>query len=235
MRVLAFDTSAAICSVALLQGDDILARSERLASGHAERILPMIDEILTAAGVALKALDGLAVVHGPGTFTGVRIAVAVAQGLAFGADLRVAPVSSLATLAAGALERGPDRPVVAAIDARLGEVYWAAFESGADARPRVLVPPRLTSPDELHFPDGRRFTAAGSGFAAFPQLLARAGIAGGDLAAVQEPDARYAVRQGAAALAAGEGLDAHRLEPLYLRDKVALTEAERAAPNVAAP
>ena len=122
MRLLAIDTATQACSVALLDGETLITRYEEPGRGHAELILPMVDEVLKEGSLQLKALDCIAVGRGPGAFTGVRIAISVAQGLAFGAGLKIVPVSDLAALAQR-VARTPDaRTVVVCMDARRGEV-----------------------------------------------------------------------------------------------------------------
>src|ERR1700675_3866193 len=124
MRVLAVDTATEACSVALLSGDEVICRFAEGGLAHAQQVLGMVEAVLAEAEVSLSMLDGIAASIGPGAFTGVRISVAVAQGLAFGADLRVAAITTLEALAAQALEGGA---VMACLDARMGEVYWGCF------------------------------------------------------------------------------------------------------------
>src|ERR1700731_3115749 len=132
MRVLAVDTATEASSVALLSGDELLSRYAEGGLSHAQQILGMVEAVLAEAQVFLSMLDGIAASIGPGSFTGVRISVAVAQGLAFGAGLLVAPVSTLEALAFQVLGPGGVMgfgagPVLACLDARMGEVYWGCF------------------------------------------------------------------------------------------------------------
>ncbi len=122
MRILALDTATEACSAALLLHGEVLERYEVLGRGHAERLLPMVQEVLAEGGVALAALDAVAFGRGPGAFTGLRIAAGVTQGLAFGAGLPVVPVSDLAALAARAAVHHGRRHVLACLDARMGQV-----------------------------------------------------------------------------------------------------------------
>lgn len=217
--ILALDTSAEGCSVALSCNGAVLERFEVLPRGHAQHILPMIEAVLAEAGLAVSQLDAIAFCRGPGSFTGVRIAVGVVQGLAFGADLGVAPVSSLAALAQGALrEHGAER-VLAAIDARMGEVYWGVYQTergcmllrGEEA---VLAPERVPAPQESGW------TGAGTGWAAYGgPLRSRCG----ELAAVWPealPRARDALPLAMRQWQAGELVAAEQALPVYLRDKV---------------
>src|SRR5450631_2186990 len=126
VRVLAVDTATEACSVALLSGDELIGRSAQGGLSHAQQILGMVDAVLAEAQVSLSMLDGIAASVGPGAFTGVRISVAVAQGLAFGAGLIVAPVTTLEALALQAMQSGANR-ALACLDARMGEVYWGCF------------------------------------------------------------------------------------------------------------
>jgi len=226
MRVLALDTATEGCSVALLVGDESIGRFAELRQGHAEQVLAMVESVLAEAQVSLSMLDGIAASVGPGSFTGVRISVAVAQGLALGANLRVAPVTTLEALAAQVTRRGAAH-ALACLDARMGEVYWASF--AADLT-RGLIPssrPQVGPPDSVVLPGPGMYQGIGRGFTAYPALAALPGLklAAGDGQAL--PHAREFARLCALRLAAREGLDPADLSPLYLRDKVALTEAER--------
>ncbi len=224
MKILAIDTATEACSVALGIGETVLARYEEPGRGHAERILPMIDEILAEAGIALTALDAIAFGRGPGAFTGVRIAAAVAQGLAFGADLPVIPVSSLAALAERALLQAPGNAALACIDARMSEVYWGAFQRGAARSIEPLGDERVTAPDAviLNEPTPARLSwiGVGTGFGAYPELAARLGIEAAAVDAKLLPRAHEMVRIGMCEFAAGHARDAERAVPVYLRDKV---------------
>src|SRR3979490_2696133 len=126
MRVLAVDTATEACSVALLSGDELICRFAEGGLAHAQRVLGMVEAVLAEAEVSLSMLDGIVASIGPGAFTGVRISVAVAQGLAFGAGLPVVPVSTLEALAFQVIQSG-GRLALACLDARMGEVYWGCF------------------------------------------------------------------------------------------------------------
>ncbi len=130
MRLLALDTATEACSVALLTDRGQIGRFAEVGRGHAERILGMVDEVLAEAGVTLGMLDGIAASVGPGAFTGVRISVSVAQGLAFGAALPVVAVTTLEALALQVMDDGA-RHALACLDARMGEVYWGCFAADA--------------------------------------------------------------------------------------------------------
>jgi len=229
MRVLALDTTTEACSAAILTDTGLFGMAEEVGRGHAERILGMVDAVLQESGLALGMLDGIAACIGPGAFTGVRISVAVAQGLAFGADVPVVAVSTLEALAYQAIRGGATR-AMACLDARMGEIYWGCFsQDAARGLSACGIPVVGAAADVIPQFAGAPFHGIGRGFGAYPALegLAGAIVTAGARAAL--PDARDMARLGAIRLAAGEGRDPADLTPLYLRDKVALTEIERAA------
>lgn len=219
MKLLALDTATEACSAALLVDDELRGRYEVAPRAHARRILPMVDALLEEAGLGLAELDAIAFGRGPGSFTGVRIAAGVVQGLAFGADLPVIPVSTLLALAEGARrERGAER-VAAAIDARMEEVYWAcyAWQAGSWVE---RVAEAVVRPEAVEVPEGDTWQGAGSGWEAYPETLARRF---GDRlidAAGAFPDARDIAVLGRAAAERGELLPPEAALPIYLRDKV---------------
>ena len=228
MRVLALDAATEACSVALLIDGRMTARSIESGKSTAAKIVNMAEEVMAEAQVSLSMLNGIACSVGPGAFTGVRITVAVAQGLAFGAGLPVAAVTTLEALALQLL-REPGTHALACLDARMGEVYWGRFAADAAAGVLAIGAPKVGSPESVAVEPGSRYLGIGRGFRAYP-ILAR--IAGVEVDAERSqalPNAREVARLGALRLAAGMGLDPADLRPLYLRDKVAFTEAERAA------
>ena len=177
--------------------------------------------------MALSMLDGIAASVGPGAFTGVRISVAVAQGLAYGADLKVVPVTTLEALALQVLQDSGSR-AIACLDARMGEVYWGCFAWDGARGVCECGASRVGPPESVSLSPSGRYLGIGRGFSAYPALAALPGV---EIDAVQSaalPNAREFARLGALRLAR-EGLDPADLKPLYLREKVALTEAERAA------
>jgi tRNA threonylcarbamoyladenosine biosynthesis protein TsaB len=228
MNVLALETGSEWCSVAVGDGTHWVVRSRNTGQAHSERILPMLDEALEEAGITLRDLDGIAFGAGPGAFTGVRIACGIAQGLALGTGVPVVPVSTLLALSEVARRAHGWTQVLAAQDARMGEVYVAAhrFDAGRweeVAAPAVLPPARVRLPDA----DGVRWFAAGSGFAAYPELVATLAHSGVD--AGLRPDAQAVGALALPVLRAGGGVAAALALPIYVRDRVALTTAERAA------
>lgn len=228
MKILALDTATEACSVALLQGDDLVERFVEVGRGHADEVLGMVDAVLREAGVGIGELDGLAASIGPGSFTGVRICVSVAQGLAFGAGLPVVGVTTTEALAEQARRAG-GAAVMACLDARMGEVYWACYSWSVAQGPTTLRPPAVGPPGTVRVPFVGSFTGIGRGFAAYPELLGLPGLELPAGAAQALPHAADIARLGSVRLAAGRGIDPADLTPLYVRDKVALTEIERAA------
>jgi tRNA threonylcarbamoyladenosine biosynthesis protein TsaB len=226
MRLLALDASTEACSVALLTDRGWFGRAMELKRGHAEELLGMVRSTLDEAGVSLEMLDGIAAGVGPGAFTGVRISVAVAQGLAYGATLPVVPVSTLEALALRAISTGAQQ-VLACLDARMGEVYFGAFAADAGRKLLPLSPAGVAAPAAVEWPATGRFHGIGRGFSAYPELAALDGLELDAGAARALPDAREMAVLGALRFQAGEALDPADLQPVYIRDRVALTEAER--------
>jgi len=223
MRILALETSTEYCSVALWQDGAIVERSDLAVQKHSEMLIAMIDDLLQATGHKLHAMDGIAFGKGPGSFTGVRIACGAAQGLAFGASLPVAGICTLEALA----EASSKEKIIATLDARMGEIYHAAYEK-RDGAWVTMSEPRLCKPEDAPLVPGDDWFGAGSGFATHGAALSGryAGqLQGSDGAAV--PQAAAIAALGAAQFAQGRGQDAAEALPLYLRDKVALKTAER--------
>ena len=223
MRILAFDTSTEYCSVALWQDGVVVERCELAGQKHSEMLVAMLDALLHEAELKLAQLDGIAFGMGPGSFTGVRIACGVTQGLALGANL---PVVGVCTLEALAEASGRPR-VIAALDARMGEIYHAVYEKHHDAWTTVSEP-CLCKPENAPPVVGGDWFGVGSGFAAYGAVLeARyaGNLQGSDGAAV--PQAAAIAALGAMQFSLGRGVDAAEALPLYLRDKVALKTSER--------
>lgn len=221
MKFLALDTADQRCSVALLADGRLLEREVVAERVHAEVLLPMVEQLLAEAGLRLKALDGLAFGRGPGAFTGLRVAASVAQGLAYGAGIPVVPVSNLAALAASAHRQHAAGRILAALDARMQEVYWGAFEVRGEEI-KALAEESLSPPEALTVPAGGAWYGAGSGWAAYPEALkgrvspldgvdARCHATAGDIA-----------RLGYKALQQGGAVSPERAVPVYLRDNVAI-------------
>ena len=228
MKLLAFETATEACSVAVYADGAVLERFEVAPRRHAELALPWAEAVLAEAGIARSALDAIAVGRGPGAFTGVRLAIAIAQGIALALDRPVVSISTLAVLAAGA--RSDVTRILAAIDARMGEVYSGAFERRGDDLAAVSKE-TVSVPGAVELPDGAGdWHGVGTGFAAVGAAL-QAGL-GARLASVDAtalPHAADVARLAAVAFARGEALPPERIEPAYLRDNVALTLAEQQA------
>ena len=225
MKLLAFETSTEACSVALWLDGALHERFELAPRRHAELALPWAEALLADAGIAKTQLDAIATARGPGAFTGVRLGVAIAQGIALALDRPVVPVSTLAALA---LPAARER-ILAAIDARMGEVYLAAFQrEGAGLR--LLQPEAVARPETTGLPEGDGWHGVGTGFAAADGALpARLGARLASIDAGALPHAADVARLAVAAFARGEAVAPERLEPAYLRDNVALTLAEQQA------
>ena len=222
MKILALDTATEACSVALGIGDRSIERYVELERGHAEQILPMIDAVLAEGGLALTQLDAIAFGRGPGGFTGVRLAASVTQGLAFGADLGVVPISDLAAVAQRVLQLDPDtRRVLVVNDARMREVYWAEFEIAGE--PRLLSEERVNAPADvvLSVPAGTPWVAAGRGLTAWPDLAERVRAAGATLRPDLLPRASEILALARPRVAAGQMLEPAAALPVYVRDRVA--------------
>jgi tRNA threonylcarbamoyladenosine biosynthesis protein TsaB len=224
---LAVDAATEGCSVALKNGDEVIGRFIEPVQGQSQHVLAMIEAVLAEGGISLSMLDGIAASIGPGAFTGVRISVSVAQGLAFGAGLRVVPVSTLEALAYKIL-RGDAAQALACLDARMGEVYWGCFAADAARGLIARSASRVGPPGSVALPGPGAYRGVGRGFAAYPALALLPGLNLEPRDCQALPDAREFAALGALRLGLGEGLDPASIEPLYLRDKVALTEAERA-------
>jgi len=226
MRLLALDTSTEACSAALMLDDaDVRLRFELTQRSHAELILPMIDALLAEGGLRLVDLDGLAFGRGPGGFTGLRVAAGVAQGLALGAQLTVAPVSSLAAVAEQVVVASGEEGILVCNDARMGELYWASFRHEASgAGPLAISPERVSAPALVRPVAGVRH-AAGNGLARHPALREQLLAAGLQVHEGLYPRADAVARIGARVLAAGLGVAAEFALPAYVRDDVARPSA----------
>lgn len=225
MRLLAFETATEACSVALLVDGEVRERFELAPRRHAELALPWADALLAECGVARSQLDAIAVGRGPGAFTGVRLAIALAQGIALALDRPVLPVSTLAALA---MRADGDR-ILAAIDARMGEVYLAAFlRDGAGMT--ALGDEVVVAPAAAALPGEGGWHAVGTGFAAAGDALqSRLGERLASVDAQALPRAGDVARLGAIAYACGGAIAPERIEPAYLRNQVALTIAQQQA------
>jgi tRNA threonylcarbamoyladenosine biosynthesis protein TsaB len=229
MNLLAIETATELCSVALWIDGEV---RERMAFGtgkHSESVLPFVDELLAESGIARSQLDYLACGRGPGAFTGVRLAISVAQGLAFGLDRPLVPVSSLAALAQDAVDEGAIAPVIAMLDARMGEIYAGHFVVDAQRLVTPTRPEALLPPDKIELASNTSTYACGSGWLVYRDALyAKFGsVLTGDHAP-RFPRARALAHLAARDARAGLAREPEFAQPSYLRDKIAFTKAERA-------
>ena len=220
MRFAALETSTDWCSVALHVDGELRAVERRAGQRHSELALPMLHQLLSQWSLGPEDLQAIAFGAGPGSFTGLRIACGLAQGLALARGLPVLGISSFETIAE---EAGAPR-VVVCLDARMREVYYAALERhGEDWR--EVIDARCIAPAAAPRPAGEGWIGCGSGFAAFPDIAENLGL--DKSFAEVHPTAAAIARLAAPRLARGEGVDAGAAAPRYLRDKVALTRDER--------
>ncbi len=230
MKILALECSTEQLSVAVYDGGALNQRVDDGGNRHGDRLLRLIDDVLADAGVAKLDLTAVAFGCGPGAFTGVRMAVAAAQGIAYGLDIPALPVSSLAALAQEAFDRDAATPILALADARMGEVYAGFFDVDADGLVIASGDERLAAPESLDLPGDDVWCAVGPGFRVHRAALeARFGYRLDAFRHPALPHASAIARLGARAMRAGLSVPAHQALPVYLRDKVALTEVERAA------
>ncbi|HXY96454.1 MAG TPA: tRNA (adenosine(37)-N6)-threonylcarbamoyltransferase complex dimerization subunit type 1 TsaB [Steroidobacteraceae bacterium] len=224
MKILALDTATENCSAALLLDGQLTARERLLERGHAENILAMIDEVLAAAGASLAGVTAIAFGRGPGSFTGVRLAASVTQGLAHGGGVPVVPVSDLAAVAQRVLaDDAAAQRVLVCNDARMREVYWGCFARSAADLAAPVGEERVGDPGEVTLPAGWSagpdLRGAGSGFLAYPQL--RSALSG-VLAGIRDlrPRAAEIAQLAVPEVIAGRLFSPEDALPVYLRDDV---------------
>ena len=221
-RILAIETSTTACSAALYFDGDIQQRYALAPRQHAALILPMIESLLVEAGIKPAQLDALSFGRGPGSFTGLRIAASVVQGIAFAAELPVVPVSTLAALALGAMRESGEAQVLAALDARKHEIYWGAYRHVDEDLARLQGEESVCLPDTVTRPQHSQWVGAGSGWAAYgPQLLERTGDCVLRVLPDLEPVARDVARLAIDAFRNGQVVSPEQVCPVYLRNDVA--------------
>jgi tRNA threonylcarbamoyladenosine biosynthesis protein TsaB len=227
MKLLAVETATDACSAALFLDGVIHESYELTSKAHTQLILPMIDGLLLDAGLKPADVQGLAFGCGPGSFTGVRIATGVIQGLALGLDVPVMPVSTLAAIAQDYFDQHQDSVAFVAIDARMGEIFWGVYQRDAQGFARLLGEEAVTPAEAVIFPE-LPGVGLGTGWAVYQDVL-QAKLAG--WVTHIEPDllprARAIASLGADGFAQGRAVAVEQAMPVYLRDKVAKTEAER--------
>ncbi|HHQ4681990.1 TPA: tRNA (adenosine(37)-N6)-threonylcarbamoyltransferase complex dimerization subunit type 1 TsaB [Aeromonas veronii] len=221
LKILAVDTATEACSAALLVDDKLFSRWEEAPRDHTRKILPMVQAVLEDAGISLSDLDAIAFGRGPGSFTGVRIGISVAQGLAFGAGVPLIGISTLAAMAQGAYRLDGAEQVLTAIDARMNEVYFGRYEL-IDGRMQLVGDEVVSEPAALVDVRGKLagpVTCVGTGFETYGETLS--GLA--DELAVSQvrfPAAEDMLPLARAAWLAGEAVPVEQATPVYLRDKV---------------
>lgn len=223
MRILAIDTATEACSAALWNEGSTSAHFELCPREHTQRILPIVQDILTESGVSLTDLDALAFGRGPGSFTGVRIGIGIAQGLALGAELPMIGVSTLATMAQGAWRKQGATRVLAAIDARMGEVYWAEYQRDEQGVWRGEETEAVLKPEAVQQRLAElsgEWAAVGTGWAAWPEMAQGANVTLND-GGVSLPEAEDMLPIACQLLAQGKTVAVEKAEPVYLRNEVA--------------
>lgn len=217
MKLLALDTSTEQCSVALMRDDVVIERCVRTAREHADLVLGMVDDVMREAALGLNELDGIAFGRGPGGFTGVRIGVGVAQGLAFGAGLLTLGVSDLAAVASQVMQEPGD--VLVCMDARMGEVYWAVFRADGSGRLQPLSIEQVGPPASVIWHEPLHL-AAGMGFTAHPELRERFN----EITIVPDvlPRASDILKLAQFGFRDGHALPAREAQPSYVRNDVAV-------------
>ncbi|MBF4798191.1 tRNA (adenosine(37)-N6)-threonylcarbamoyltransferase complex dimerization subunit type 1 TsaB [Aeromonas hydrophila] len=221
MKILAVDTATEACSAALLVGEQVFSRWEEAPRDHTRKILPMVQAVLDEAGITLDELDAIAFGRGPGSFTGVRIGIGVAQGLAFGAGVPLIGISTLAAMAQGAHRLDGAEQVLTAIDARMNEVYFGRYEL-IDGRMQLVGDEVVSDPAALVEARGKlpgRSTRVGTGFETYGDVLS---TLADELVAsqVRFPAALDMLPLARSAWLAGEAVAVEQATPVYLRDKV---------------
>ncbi|MET0027461.1 MAG: tRNA (adenosine(37)-N6)-threonylcarbamoyltransferase complex dimerization subunit type 1 TsaB [Candidatus Thiodiazotropha sp.] len=222
MKILAIETATEACSAALLIDQEITLRHTVKPRGHSELVLGMMDELLTEAGMKITGLDALAFGRGPGSFTGVRIATGVIQGAALGADLPVVPVSTLAALAQRGYRELGQSCLLPAYDARMGELYWAAYRLGERGLVEPIIAEQVATADQVELPDDGGWYGVGSGWGCCAEpLQARLGgqLLGftDEFHCSAEDVARLAVED----FRLGRAVAPELALPVYLRNQVA--------------
>jgi tRNA threonylcarbamoyladenosine biosynthesis protein TsaB len=225
MNLLVIDTSTEACAVGVSAGDRHFGRFELTPRRHTDCVLPWSGQLLADAGLSKSDLQAIGVGIGPGGFTGVRLAVSLAQGMALALNLPVLPISTLAAIAQA---QEHDGPIAVVMDARMGECYVGYFQK-RDGIAQALAPEALLKPDEITLPFEGEWIGVGSAFGAYAGQLAAA-FTGAmqriDAAALPQPEAL--LQLAAYGFNSGLARAPEYIQPAYLRDKVALTLAERA-------
>jgi len=231
MKLLALDTSSLACSVALQVDDVTVARHEEQAREHTRILVPMIEEVLAEAGARTADLDAVVLGNGPGSFIGMRIGTSVAQGLAHGAGIRIAPVSSMLAVAAQVIADDGAEAVAVCQDAHMNEVYLGLYAAGCGGLPELVGDERIHDLSvicELELEAGR-FTAAGFGWQRYPGLLETNRPLLAAVSRVSHPSARHLLAAGRTLAESGATVDPQNVVPAYLRQTVAKPSQPRSS------
>lgn len=227
MKLLAVETATQACSAALYLDGQIQQRFEIAPQQHTKLILPMIDSLMNEAGLKPQQLDGLAFGCGPGSFTGVRIATGIIQGIAFGADLPVVPVSTLAALAQDFFNQHSETLAFTGMDARMGEIFWGVYEKNLAGFAQLIGAEAVTPATDIIFPQ-RAGVGIGSAWGIYQAEMST------KLAELLQyyesdnlPQAAAIAQLGVYGMQNNQGVAAEHAMPVYLRDKVAKKESER--------
>ena len=224
MKILGFDTSTEACAVGLYNGGQISSRTELTPRRHTECVLPWSEELLEQAGCSKNELDAIAVGIGPGAFTGVRLAVSLAQGMALGLSIPIVAISTLACIAQACKHDGP---IAVLIDARMDECYIGFYQK-RDGIVQSIAPEQLLAPENISLPFEGMWIGVGSGFASYAERLPATML--GQLKCIDSnalPDATALLQIAVCEFKAGAAQAPELVQPSYLRDKVALTIKER--------
>ena len=228
MKIIAIDTATEACSAAFLLEGEIVSRYELAPRTHTERLLPMLDELMAETELKLKDFDALAFGRGPGSFTGVRIAAAAAQGIALSAELPVIAVSTLAAMAQRAMDELDAESVLTAIDARMNEVYWSAYQKDGNGLAKALIDESVIPPENITVPIEAKWTGVGTGWDPYYETLAeRMGQKAIKVNAEFYPNAASICRLAEPLLLAGKATPAEQAIPVYLRNNVAKKKKHR--------
>lgn len=227
MNILALDTCTEMCSAAMLKDDELFQQVELTRRGHSDRVLGMIDNVLQQAKIGLKQVDLLAFGRGPGSFTGVRVGVGVAQGIAFARQLPVVPVSTLAAVAQRAIdEHGADK-IAVALDARMGEIYAAHFQAH-NGLAVICDQERVCKPEDFKPFDDSKWMAAGTGWSEYNEILTQ--TFAGHISSVDAtllPTAAAITWLAQELNSSGHAITPEQAVPVYLRDNVAKKKGEQ--------
>lgn len=224
MKLLAVDTATEACSAAILVGSEIRQKLVIAPRKHAELILSMVDELISDAGISLTQLDALAFGRGPGSFTGIRIAAGITQGMAYAANIPVVPISNLAALAQSVADKDKHANIFSAIDARMKEIYWCEYNTLADGMVTPACDETVSSPDKatLTSSDSIKYFGVGSGWKTYADVLSKTlnhNIV--EIAPEALPQAKDILTLAKRDFEQGKYVEADKAIPVYLRNKVA--------------